>query len=97
MFFVFFCPGIEKDAVSIFTKYISPDAVRPIPITEQIRNDIVGKIRTAFRRPDPPFTSSVFDRLSVFSAAKICGEDGMVDPNCFVFAQSVVFAILEQQ
>uniref|UniRef100_A0AAX7VHA9 RGS domain-containing protein n=1 Tax=Astatotilapia calliptera TaxID=8154 RepID=A0AAX7VHA9_ASTCA len=62
--------GIEKDAVTIFTKYISPDAVRPIPITEQIRNDIV---------------------------AKICGEDGMVDPNCFVIAQSVAFAILEQQ
>uniref|UniRef100_A0A3B4H498 A-kinase anchoring protein 10 n=1 Tax=Pundamilia nyererei TaxID=303518 RepID=A0A3B4H498_9CICH len=59
---------IEKDAVTIFTKYISPDAVRPIPITEQIRNDIV----------------------------KICGEDGMVDPNCFVIAQSVAFAILEQ-
>uniref|UniRef100_A0A7N8XN05 A kinase (PRKA) anchor protein 10 n=1 Tax=Mastacembelus armatus TaxID=205130 RepID=A0A7N8XN05_9TELE len=62
--------SIEKDAVTIFTKYISPDAVRPIPITEQIRNDIV---------------------------AKICGEDGMVDPNCFVIAQSVAFAILEQQ
>ncbi|XP_075876328.1 A-kinase anchor protein 10, mitochondrial [Nelusetta ayraudi] len=62
--------SIEKDAVSIFTKFISPDAVKPIPITEQIRNDIV---------------------------AKICGEDGMVDPNCFVIAQSVVFVILEQQ
>ncbi|XP_070699505.1 A-kinase anchor protein 10, mitochondrial [Pempheris klunzingeri] len=62
--------SIEKDAVSIFTKYVSPDAVRPIPITEQIRNDIV---------------------------AKICGEDGMVDPNCFVIAQSVVCTILEQQ
>ncbi|TKS83579.1 A-kinase anchor protein 10, mitochondrial [Collichthys lucidus] len=62
--------SIEKDAVTIFTKFISPDAVRPIPITEQIRNDIV---------------------------AKICGEDGMVDPNCFVIAQSVVVAILEQQ
>lgn len=35
--------GIERDAVNIFTKYISPDAARPIPITEQIRNDIVGK------------------------------------------------------
>lgn len=35
--------GIERDAVSIFTKYVSPDASRPIPITEQIRNDIVGK------------------------------------------------------
>ncbi|XP_017267967.1 A-kinase anchor protein 10, mitochondrial isoform X2 [Kryptolebias marmoratus] len=62
--------NIEKEAVNIFTKYISPDAVRPIPITEQIRNDII---------------------------AKICGEDGMVDPNCFVIAQAVVFAILEEQ
>ncbi len=40
---LFVFTGIEKDAVTIFTKYISPDAVRPIPITEQIRNDIVGK------------------------------------------------------
>ncbi|XP_049599502.1 A-kinase anchor protein 10, mitochondrial [Syngnathus scovelli] len=62
--------SIEKDAVTIFTKYVSPDATRPIPITEQIRNDIV---------------------------AKICGEDGMVDPNCFVIAQSVIFTILDQQ
>ncbi|KAM9440896.1 A-kinase anchor protein 10, mitochondrial isoform 3-T3 [Clarias gariepinus] len=62
--------SIERDAVSIFTKYVSPDASRPIPITEQIRNDIV---------------------------AKICGEDGQVDPNCFVIAQSVVFTIMEQQ
>uniref|UniRef100_A0A8C8J8V9 RGS domain-containing protein n=1 Tax=Oncorhynchus tshawytscha TaxID=74940 RepID=A0A8C8J8V9_ONCTS len=62
--------SIERDAVNIFTKYISPDAARPIPITEQIRNDIV---------------------------AKICGEDGMVDPNCFVIAQSVVFSIMEEQ
>ncbi|XP_076867286.1 A-kinase anchor protein 10, mitochondrial isoform X1 [Brachyhypopomus gauderio] len=62
--------SIERDAVNIFTKYISPDAPRPIPITEQIRNDIV---------------------------AKICGEDGQVDPNCFIIAQSVVFAIMEQQ
>ncbi|XP_056141032.1 A-kinase anchor protein 10, mitochondrial [Lampris incognitus] len=62
--------SIERDAVSIFTKYISPDAARPIPITEQIRNDIV---------------------------AKICGEDGLVDPNCFIIAQSVVFTILEQE
>lgn len=35
--------------------------------------------------------------LSFICAAKICGEDGMVDPNCFVIAQSVVFTILEQQ
>ncbi|XP_060719117.1 A-kinase anchor protein 10, mitochondrial isoform X4 [Tachysurus vachellii] len=62
--------SIERDAVTIFTKYVSPDASRPIPITEQIRNDIV---------------------------AKICGEDGQVDPNCFVTAQSVVFTIMEQQ
>ncbi|XP_056314627.1 A-kinase anchor protein 10, mitochondrial isoform X2 [Danio aesculapii] len=62
--------SIERDAVNIFTKYISPDAARPIPITEQIRNDIV---------------------------AKICGEDGQVDPNCFVIAQSVVFSIIDQQ
>ncbi|XP_046695563.1 A-kinase anchor protein 10, mitochondrial isoform X1 [Silurus meridionalis] len=62
--------SIERDAVNIFTKYISPDASRPIPITEQIRNDIV---------------------------AKICGEDGQVDPNCFVIAQAVVFTIMEQQ
>ncbi|XP_076024919.1 A-kinase anchor protein 10, mitochondrial [Genypterus blacodes] len=62
--------SIERDAVNIFTKFISPDATRPIPITEPIRNDIV---------------------------AKICGEDGLVDPNCFVIAQSVVFTILEEQ
>ncbi|KAI4814370.1 hypothetical protein KUCAC02_003566 [Chaenocephalus aceratus] len=36
--------SIEKEAVTIFTRYISPDAVRPIPITEPIRNDIVAKI-----------------------------------------------------
>ncbi|KAJ8372946.1 hypothetical protein AAFF_G00272700 [Aldrovandia affinis] len=29
--------------------------------------------------------------------AKICGEDGQVDPNCFVTAQLVVFSIMEQQ
>ncbi|KAJ8275760.1 hypothetical protein COCON_G00075120 [Conger conger] len=62
--------SIERDAVSIFTKYISPDAARSIPITESVRNDIV---------------------------AKICGEDGQVDPNCFVTAQLVVFGIMDQQ
>ncbi|KAJ8266290.1 hypothetical protein GJAV_G00128730 [Gymnothorax javanicus] len=62
--------SIERDAVSIFTKYISPDAARSIPITESVRNEIV---------------------------AKICGEDGLVDPNCFVTAQLVVFGIMEQQ
>lgn len=44
LFFFYRCfVGIERDAVNIFTKYISPDAARPIPISEQIRNDIVGK------------------------------------------------------
>ncbi|KAK9412576.1 A-kinase anchor protein 10 mitochondrial [Crotalus adamanteus] len=62
--------SIEQDAVTIFTKYISPDAAKPIPVTELMRNDIV---------------------------AKICGEDGRVDPNCFVMAQSVVFNAMEQE
>ncbi|NXY37631.1 AKA10 protein, partial [Pomatorhinus ruficollis] len=62
--------SIERDAVSTFTKYISPDAAKPIPITEAMRNDIV---------------------------AKICGEDGQVDPNCFVTAQSIVFSAMEQE
>ena len=35
--------GIEQDAVNTFTKYISPDAAKPIPITEAMRNDIIGK------------------------------------------------------
>ncbi|XP_063002594.1 A-kinase anchor protein 10, mitochondrial [Elgaria multicarinata webbii] len=62
--------SIEQDAVTIFTKYISPDAAKPIPVTEFMRNDIV---------------------------AKICGEDGQVDPNCFVTAQSIVFNAMEQE
>ncbi|XP_073172091.1 A-kinase anchor protein 10, mitochondrial isoform X1 [Lepidochelys kempii] len=62
--------SIERDAVITFTKYISPDAAKPIPITEAMRNDIV---------------------------AKICGEDGQVDPNCFVTAQSIVFNAMEQE
>uniref|UniRef100_A0A7N9CPA4 A-kinase anchor protein 10, mitochondrial n=1 Tax=Macaca fascicularis TaxID=9541 RepID=A0A7N9CPA4_MACFA len=61
--------SIEQDAVNTFTKYISPDAAKPIPITEAMRNDII---------------------------AKICGEDGQVDPNCFVLAQSIVFSAMEQ-
>ncbi|KAJ7308810.1 hypothetical protein JRQ81_008077 [Phrynocephalus forsythii] len=62
--------SIEQDAVVIFTKYISPDAAKPIPVTEAMRNNIV---------------------------AKICGEDGQVDPNCFVVAQSIVFNAMEQE
>uniref|UniRef100_A0A2K6TVV5 A-kinase anchor protein 10, mitochondrial n=1 Tax=Saimiri boliviensis boliviensis TaxID=39432 RepID=A0A2K6TVV5_SAIBB len=34
--------SIEQDAVNTFTKYISPDAAKPIPITEAMRNDIIG-------------------------------------------------------
>lgn len=97
----YFPPGIEKDAVTIFTKYISPDALRPIPVNEQMRNDIVGKIRTTAIEMDGFHSLKVIPhRRYIFSplpVAKICGEDGMVDPNCFVIAQSVVFAILEQQ
>uniref|UniRef100_A0A8D0GS89 A-kinase anchoring protein 10 n=1 Tax=Sphenodon punctatus TaxID=8508 RepID=A0A8D0GS89_SPHPU len=62
--------SIERDAVTTFTKYISPDAAKPIPINEAMRNDIV---------------------------AKICGEDGQVDPNCFVTAQSIVFEAMEEE
>ncbi|XP_075450249.1 A-kinase anchor protein 10, mitochondrial [Ascaphus truei] len=62
--------SIERDAVNTFTKYISPDAAKPIPISEEIRSDIV---------------------------AKICGEDGQVDPNCFVTAQSIVFNAMDQE
>lgn len=35
--------GIEQDAVNTFTKHILPDAAKPIPITEAMRNDIIGK------------------------------------------------------
>ncbi|OWK07185.1 hypothetical protein Celaphus_00016922 [Cervus elaphus hippelaphus] len=62
--------SIEQDAVNTFTKYISPDAAKPIPITEAMRNDII---------------------------AKICGEDGQVDPNCFVSARSIVFSAMEHE
>uniref|UniRef100_A0A8C0W1L9 A-kinase anchor protein 10, mitochondrial n=1 Tax=Castor canadensis TaxID=51338 RepID=A0A8C0W1L9_CASCN len=62
--------SIEQDAVNTFTKYISPDAAKPIPITEAMRNDII---------------------------AKICGEDGQVDPNCFILAQAIVFSAMEQE
>lgn len=91
--------GMEKDAVAIFTRFVSPDAVRPIPITEQIRNDIVGErlflICGGFVFCWHAVLCSPFSAL--VCAAKICGEDGMVDPNCFVIAQAVVKAILEDQ
>lgn len=56
MILCFFPAGIERDAVSTFTKYISPDAAKPIPITEAMRNDIVGKNE---------FTASSFQSCSV--------------------------------
>lgn len=87
--------GIEKDAVTIFTRFISPDAARPIPITEQMRNDIVGKasVPTCSRSARSHLLRSPLSAL--VPAARICGEDGMVDPNCFVTAQAVVRAVLE--
>ncbi|KAJ7422179.1 A-kinase anchor protein 10, mitochondrial [Willisornis vidua] len=78
--------SIERDAVSTFTKYISPDAAKPIPITEAMRNDIVA-----------PSAKSMLKLTWSFFAAKICGEDGQVDPNCFVTAQSIVFNAMEQE
>lgn len=35
--------------------------------------------------------------FTVSFTAKICGEDGQVDPNCFILAQSVVFSAMEQE
>lgn len=89
---------MEKDAVTIFTRFVSPDAARPIPITEQIRNDIVGQSRCPICRRVVFLARMQFSSFSALvCAAKICGEDGMVDPNCFVIAQAVVKAILEDQ
>ncbi|MEQ2165407.1 hypothetical protein GOODEAATRI_016528 [Goodea atripinnis] len=44
-----------------------------------------------------PSNSTLRDLSDTLMKTKICGEDGMVDPNCFVIAQLVVFSILEQQ
>ena len=35
--------GIEKDAVSIYSKYISLDATHAIGITEELRNEAISK------------------------------------------------------
>ena len=35
--------GIERDAVSIFSKYLSHDASHPIGITEELRNEVMSK------------------------------------------------------
>lgn len=40
------------------------------------------------------FSRNVF---TISFTAKICGEDGQVDPNCFVLAQSIVFSAMEQE
>lgn len=40
------------------------------------------------------FSGNLF---TISFTAKICGEDGQVDPNCFVLAQSVVFSAMEQE
>ena len=40
---VFYFVGIERDAVSIFSKYLSHDASHPIGITEELRNEVMSK------------------------------------------------------
>ena len=35
--------------------------------------------------------------FTISFTAKICGEDGQVDPNCFVSAQSIVFSAMEHE
>lgn len=44
-----------------------------------------------------PSATSMLKLTWSFFAAKICGEDGQVDPNCFVTAQSIVFNAMEQE
>ena len=55
---------IERDAVSIYQKYICPNVTKRIELTEESYHSIVSRI---------------------------CCEDGRVDPECFVDAQSTVF------
>ncbi|CAN0044943.1 unnamed protein product [Lampetra planeri] len=62
--------SIERDAVELFTRFVSQDAEVALPISDAMRNLII---------------------------AKICGEDGDVDPNCFLPAQELVFHELETQ
>lgn len=35
--------------------------------------------------------------FTISFTAKICGEDGQVDPNCFISAQSIVFSAMEHE
>ena len=37
--------GIERDAVTIYSKYISLDATRPIGISEDLRNETISKLQ----------------------------------------------------
>ena len=39
--------GIEKDAVSIYSKYISLDATHPIGITDKLRNETISEYLSA--------------------------------------------------
>lgn len=61
--------SIAEDAVKIFTQYIAKDALSPIGISDEMRNDIT---------------------------AKICQEDGHVDPSCFVSAQAYITEIIRR-
>lgn len=45
--------SIEKDAVSIYTKYISFDASHPIGITDELRNETTSKICQEDGKVDP--------------------------------------------
>ena len=41
---LFLFPGIEKDAVTIFSKYIAQDASHPVGIPDDLRNDCIRRI-----------------------------------------------------
>uniref|UniRef100_UPI00358F05CC A-kinase anchor protein 10, mitochondrial-like isoform X2 n=1 Tax=Myxine glutinosa TaxID=7769 RepID=UPI00358F05CC len=60
--------NLQREAMGIFSRYISPDIPQAFLIPHSMRNDIV---------------------------ARMCGEDGHVDPNCFLPAQEFVFLELE--
>jgi len=39
----FILPGVEQDAVRIFTKYLAREATHPISISDTLRNDTIRK------------------------------------------------------
>ena len=45
--------GIERDAVNIYSKYISLDATHPIGITDKLRNEAISKYRINFSLNGP--------------------------------------------